>query len=917
MRGQTADHLRSRGPNTSRSRDIVHRVFPVALCHGSILTVSANRVEELDSIRAALESGERPVAVLGLPGVGKTHLLRRVVRVWTGRAFVGDLYGVTTESRLVEAIASAVGLELEASSPSAWGTVDRLGYALASMPPSLVVLDSVEAVPRPALASVANWLQTTGRSKLLLASQLELDELDATEFWLGPLESAPACEVFLRRAELVLGEPPSSLLRELAPRFARVLDGNPQLLELAAGRLAVLPAQNLLTRLEIGLASLRDTEGHRRSLSRALDRFWNLTSEAEQTALVCLSTFPHGVHLPAAEHVLAENGDSSPLETLQRLVEKALLQQATLSVQGHQLRLPRLLREEVARHASERDAALRRAQNAHAAYITQRGEAAAAQLMDGHGGAGALSELRFLRDDLVAVVRRGAAGSVDRHTALRAALALSQAYDRGVCDVAMLEIAETALSLADPGQQAAAQLFHAKALRASDPASAEQLLVRLGSDAEASPEIRTSAWIAVASIRVLLARSHRAADAAMHASGLANAARRPDLAAEAAAFLAHARAFDGDLCEAVARFESAIDAARASANRRAEALALANLGHRYLYAGEFRAAEACLRGARKLQEQVADRVRVAAADWLLSQVLLEIGDDLAAALVHATAAVSYFAISGGFAREAAARFALGQTLHLAGRLAEAEDEYERSAALIAGKELTPYDAELHRLIGFLRLEERRPAEAGWHFERAVELSRAVPSPLDESASLLGCALLAVVSGFPDRALETLGKLPSPHAAWVRHGAAVIEAAAQGHRAIDLGVAEGSLARLARRILDSLGPSSRASLSLVLDVSTAEVRLADGAVVSLRRRRAPWRILLALADAHDTRPGEPLSTTELILSGWPDERMRAESGATRLYFAINQLRTLGLRQLVLTSGSGYMLDARVKIIRNRD
>ena len=49
------------------------------------------------------------------------------------------------------------------------------------------------------------------------------------------------------------------------------------------------------------------------------------------------------------------------------------------------------------------------------------------------------------------------------------------------------------------------------------------------------------------------------------------------------------------------------------------------------------------------------------------------------------------------------------------------------------------------------------------------------------------------------------------------------------------------------------------------------------------------------------------------SGWPGERMSPESGARRVYVTINRLRKLGLGDLLLTTGDGYMLAPRVDVV----
>jgi hypothetical protein len=47
--------------------------------------------------------------------------------------------------------------------------------------------------------------------------------------------------------------------------------------------------------------------------------------------------------------------------------------------------------------------------------------------------------------------------------------------------------------------------------------------------------------------------------------------------------------------------------------------------------------------------------------------------------------------------------------------------------------------------------------------------------------------------------------------------------------------------------------------------------------------------------------------EIIRAGWPGERMMAEAAMNRVHDALTTLRKLGLRDLLVTTAGGYMLD----------
>ncbi len=51
---------------------------------------------------------------------------------------------------------------------------------------------------------------------------------------------------------------------------------------------------------------------------------------------------------------------------------------------------------------------------------------------------------------------------------------------------------------------------------------------------------------------------------------------------------------------------------------------------------------------------------------------------------------------------------------------------------------------------------------------------------------------------------------------------------------------------------------------------------------------------------------------LIQSAWPDERLIPKAARNRLHVALSTLRTLGLRELILSTAGGYMLDPAIPV-----
>jgi hypothetical protein len=65
--------------------------------------------------------------------------------------------------------------------------------------------------------------------------------------------------------------------------------------------------------------------------------------------------------------------------------------------------------------------------------------------------------------------------------------------------------------------------------------------------------------------------------------------------------------------------------------------------------------------------------------------------------------------------------------------------------------------------------------------------------------------------------------------------------------------------------------------------------------------------LVLAERCIAHPGCHVSAADLIASGWPGERVRDHAAKNRLYVALDGLRRLGLRSVLLRKDDGWHLD----------
>ncbi|HTJ42792.1 MAG TPA: hypothetical protein VL463_11900 [Kofleriaceae bacterium] len=90
------------------------------------------------------------------------------------------------------------------------------------------------------------------------------------------------------------------------------------------------------------------------------------------------------------------------------------------------------------------------------------------------------------------------------------------------------------------------------------------------------------------------------------------------------------------------------------------------------------------------------------------------------------------------------------------------------------------------------------------------------------------------------------------------------------------------------------------------------RAPGAAAVDLGGRKALRGVLHALASARVRGPGEARAVEDLVVAGWPGERLVDRSGASRVYVAIATLRQLRLGELLQKKARGYLLDPDVPI-----
>jgi predicted ATPase len=269
-------------------------------------TPFVGRERELVELLALLDS-HRIVTLTGPGGSGKTRLALQaaaesVERYGDGVWFIS--LGAVRDPRLIEpTIARVVG-----------GPDDLDEFLTGKR--ILLVLDNLEQL-LPDAADVVLRLH----ARILATSRSRLNVAAEQEFPLSTLPIDDAATLFTQRARQLQPDfEPDTTVREIAER----LDGLPLALELAAGRVKVLTAGQILERLGRGLDLLtsgaHDSPERQRTLRGTIEWSYQLLSADEQRLFTQLAVFAGSFGLEAAETVC-----SAELDVLQSLVDQSLL----------------------------------------------------------------------------------------------------------------------------------------------------------------------------------------------------------------------------------------------------------------------------------------------------------------------------------------------------------------------------------------------------------------------------------------------------------------------------------------------------------------------------------------------------------------------------------------------------------------
>jgi predicted ATPase/class 3 adenylate cyclase len=304
-------------------RDFPRPRTPGAAAHNLPCAVTSfvGRQAELAEL-TALIARHRLVTVTGPGGAGKSRLALAVAEDLLV-AFPDGIWRIdcaTAAESLPATVAAALGLRTEAGRP----VLDTLAQECGRRR-MLLVLDTCDAAPAAA-AEVAQRVLAAAPGLDVLATGREALGLHGEVIWrVPPLAPADAFTLLSERTAAARGgrPAPAGEIGELAQVASR-LEGLPLAIELAAARLRLISAGQLLARLGDPLAALdagRPGRHRHDSLAASLDRSYRTLGPGAAALLRRLTVFAAPVDLPTVEWC----GDDA-LAALTELADKSLVE---------------------------------------------------------------------------------------------------------------------------------------------------------------------------------------------------------------------------------------------------------------------------------------------------------------------------------------------------------------------------------------------------------------------------------------------------------------------------------------------------------------------------------------------------------------------------------------------------------------
>lgn len=847
------------------------------------------RTELLETLDDRRDAGARLVTLHGPPGVGKTRLaVEWLRRLSAERCRVATV--TAAGSGDVATVAVAIADELGVDRRDA--PADTMGRVLAAQGPLVLLADECETVADELAPVLARWLAEAPELTVLATSQVVFGLTEESCVDVLPLSRDEGVELLRQRASssgVDLDDTPTDRLAELVAR----LDGLPLAIELAAGRLPVFSAPELLGQLDNRFRLLRArgplTNRRHASLRGALEDSWAGLDDDERAVLSQLSVFAGSFCLAAATAVAEVGGDRWLPDLVDGLCRRSLLQAYTdRELDERRFRMLSCVRAFAGEHLDPAVAAV--AARRHTAWY---GAGARSWTEPGFGPRDRRESHRLAIEaaDLARV--RDADADPAAVAACALALDVLAAHRRGGAE--RIDGARHGSRAADvagrDGLRAEARLARATALLAS---SRRDEAIGL---AESAFDLATAAGEpALASVSAALAGrlSYYAGD---HAAGFAWLDRALAAAADHPRARGHARIHRGHIehwehgpTEGATRFlEQGIHELRSTGDDYGVAFGEQCIAIALLDAGQLTEAAEHNQRAIDLQRTLDDRVGLKRALGTLGLICHERGD-FDAAIDHYRDTVAVCRSVGAWFSTGLYTGYLGCVTYEAGDPAAALDILADSVDALRVADERRHQIMFARYAGFIAATagRRLPAAVGELCDEPFDFGN------DASIALAMDALLRL------RELATRGAGPAAY------GALRAALAADHPDLIGAGHPPRSWElRHVLRLLDRAEAAAPPPPKASVDPAGGWFVTRDGERVELSSQPLLARILGCLAHAR-AAGGRPVPARDLIDAGWPGEQIQAEAASSRLHTAIRRLRRLGLGDDLKSNRDGYWL-----------